>query len=272
VKLREGRFFQDGDTAGAPPVVIVDARLAQRFWPGQSPLGRRMYKPTDINDLLAVNDKTVFLTVVGVIEDLTLHDLTEGTTSVGAYYFPGGQDAMRHLTFAIKTGGQPEALTASLRQAIAGLDSELPVYDVQSMEQRVDRGLLNRRSPALLSLGFGAVALLLSSVGIYGVLAYLVSQRRKEIGIRMALGSSARGVFKLVLREGVLLLSTGFLLGAAGALGLRRTLASQLFGVSVADPLVIGGVTALLALAALLACALPARRAARIDPILALSE
>jgi predicted permease len=272
VKLREGRFFQDGDTAGAPPVVIVDARLARRFWPGQSPLGRRMYKPTDIDDLLAVTEKTVFLTVVGVIEDLTLHDLTEGTTSVGAYYFPGAQDAMRQFTFAIKTAGQPEALAASLRQAIAGLDPELPVYDVQTMEQRADRGLLNRRSPALLSLGFGAVALLLSSVGIYGVLAYLVSQRRKEIGIRMALGSSARAIFQLVLREGVLLLAAGFLLGAAGALALRRTLASQLFGVSVADPLVIGGVTALLALAALLACALPARRAARIDPCAALAD
>lgn len=272
VKLREGRFFQEGDTAGALPVVIVDTRLAQRFWPDRSPLGRRMYKPTDINNLLAVTDKTAFLTVVGVIEDLTLHDLTEGATSVGAYYFPGGQDALRHLTFAIKTGGQPEALTASLRQAIAALDPELPVYDVQAMEQRADRGLLNRRSPALLSLGFGAVALLLSSVGIYGVLAYLVSQRRKEIGIRMALGSSAAAVFRLVLREGVLLVALGLLVGAGGALALRRSLESQLYGVRAGDPLVLGSVTALLALVALLACALPARRATRIDPCAALTE
>jgi predicted permease len=272
VKLREGRFFQDGDTAGALPVVIVDARLARHFWPDQSPLGRRLYLPTDINNLLAVTDKTVFLTVVGVIEDMTLHDFTEGAKTVGAYYFPGGQVELRHLTFTIKTAGQPESLTASLRQAIAALDPELPVYDVESMALRADRGLLNRRTPALLSLGFGAVALLLSSIGIYGVLAYLVSQRRKEIGIRMALGSTAAAIFRLVLREGVLLVALGLLIGAAGALALRRSLESQLYGVRAGDPLVLAGVTALLALAALLACVLPARRATHIDPNLALSE
>jgi predicted permease len=271
VRLLEGRFFQEGDD-GALSVVIVDRRLAQHFWPGQSPLGRRMYQPTDINDLLAVTKETVFHTVVGVIEDLTLHDLTEGAKTVGTYYFPMAQDGSRLVTFAVKSAGQPESVAASLRQAVAALDGELPVYDSRTMEERLDKALLNRRSPALLALGFGMVALLLSTVGIYGVLAYLVSQRRKEIGIRLALGSSARAIFELVLREGVLLVGAGLVTGALGALALRRSLEALLFGVRATDPLVIGGVTALLALAALLACSLPARRATRIDPRLALSE
>ena len=124
----------------------------------------------------------------------------------------------------------------------------------------------------LLSLSFGIVALLLSAIGIYGVLAYLVTQRRKEIGIRIALGSSARGIFELVLREGLMLIAAGFVLGAAGAFGLRRSLESQLFGVSAGDPIVLATVTVVLASVAILACALPARRATRIDPIIALAE
>jgi putative ABC transport system permease protein len=131
---------------------------------------------------------------------------------------------------------------------------------------------VSRRSPVVLSLGFGLVAMLLSAVGIYGVLAYLVTQRTKEIGIRIALGSSAAAVFELVLREGALLIAAGFALGAAGAVALRRSLESQLFGVSAGDPAVLAGVTLCLALVAALACALPARRATRIDPIVALSE
>jgi ABC-type antimicrobial peptide transport system permease subunit len=123
-----------------------------------------------------------------------------------------------------------------------------------------------------LSLSFGVVALLLSALGIYGVLAYLVTQRTKEIGIRIALGSSAAAIYELVLREGLVLIAAGFALGAAGALALRRSLESQLFGVSASDPAVLGGVTLVLALVAALACALPARRATRIDPIVALVE
>jgi putative ABC transport system permease protein len=272
VRLARGRFFRDSDTAGTLPVIVVDERLAERFWPGQDALGHRLYFPQDINDLLAVTDKTVFYTIVGVIQNLALDDLTEGDRAVGAYYFPAAQNTSHMLTFAIKTDGQPEALAGGVRTAIAAVDRELPVFDVRSMEARTDEALVGSRAPAMLSLSFGMVALLLSAVGLYGVLAYLVEQRSREIGIRMALGSSARGIFELVIGEGLLVVGGGFLLGAAGAWLLRRSLQSQLFGVTATDPLVLAAATFLLALVALGASALPARRASRIDPASVLSD
>ncbi len=272
IRLVSGRFFDARDAAKALRVVIVDEKLAHRFWPGQDPIGRRLYQPQDINDLLAITPKTVFLTVVGVIHDVKLADLITGNGEVGAYYYPLAQDVSHYLTFAIRTAGDPAALTGSVRQTINGFDRELPVFDTQTMEELTDKSLMNRRSPMLLALAFGAVALFLSAIGIYGVLAYLVTQRRKEIGIRIALGSSAGAVFELVLREGLVLIGGGFALGIAFAMALRKSLQSQLFGVSAADPVVLVTVASVLAVVALAACALPARRATKIDPIVALAE
>ncbi len=272
VTLLRGRFLTDSDGDAALPVLVVDEKLAKHFWPNQDPIGRRMYRPEDINDMLAVSEKTVFLTVVGVIRDVTQHDLTERDKGVGTYYYAMAQNTARGITFALKTSGRTDALPAALRSAITSLDPELPLFDVQTMEQRLDKSLLNRRAPAMLSLSFGILALALSAVGIYGVLAYLVTQRTKEIGIRLALGSSARGIFDLVIKEGLLLLGTGFALGAVLAFVLRGQLESQLFGISSADPLVVGSVTLLLAVVALIACAVPAGRATRIDPRIALTE
>ncbi|HEX3703386.1 MAG TPA: ABC transporter permease [Vicinamibacterales bacterium] len=286
VKLKRGRFFDDRDHriepdtagSGARPSgsysIIVDDTLARRFWPTEDPIGRRMYRPTDITsgELTAITEKTVFLTVVGVVADVKLHDLTEGAKSVGTYFIPMDQDTSAGMTFAVKTPGDPLSLTGAVRGALNGLDRELPVFDTQTMDQRMETSLMSRRSPVLLSLSFGAIALFLSAIGIYGVLAYLVTQRRKEIGIRIALGSSARGVFELVLREGLLLIAIGFAIGALGAVALRKSLETQLFGISAGDPVVLATVTLVLAGVAVLACALPARRATKIDPIVALAD
>jgi len=272
VRLARGRFFQDSDAGGQRPVVIVDEKLARRFWPDQDPIGRRLFLPTDINNLLAVNDKTVFLDVVGVIKDVKLRDIAEGEKGVGAYYFPMSQSTSSYLTFAVKTSGAPETVAGGLRSTMAALDPELPLFDVRTMEQRTETALVARRSSAMLSLTFGLVALLLSAVGVYGVLAYLVNQRTREIGIRMALGSSPLAIFDLVLREGLLLVSLGFVLGGTFTALLRRSLESQLFDVRVTDPLVLTAAAAVLGTVALVACALPARRAAAIDPAIALSD
>ncbi|MGH9409979.1 MAG: ABC transporter permease [Vicinamibacterales bacterium] len=270
--LVDGRFFNQHDTAESLKVIIVDEKLARRFWPNRSAIGRRMYLPTDINNLLAVSDKTKFFTVVGVIREIKLASLTEGDKSVGAYYFPMSQDTSSMITFAVRTPGDPIALASSVRGALSEIDRELPVFGSQTMNTRLDHALVERRSPMFLSLAFGGLALFLSAIGIYGVLAYLVTQRRKEIGIRIALGSSGGAVFQLVLREGLLLIGSGLAFGGTGAFVLRRSLQSQLFGVRASDPLVIGLVTLLLATVAILACTFPARRATRIDPMVVLAE
>ena len=289
VQLTSGRFFDERDAAptdattnmfglNQPRVAIVDDRLARRFWPGQDPIGRRLYTPTDPNNLTAITPQTVFMEVVGVIKEMKLQSLTQEDDLVGAVYFPvlqtmpPAQAQGLGLNYAIKTAGDPAALGGALRQIVASLDRELALFDVLTMNQRVDRSLVNRRSPVVLSLAFATIALLLSAIGIYGVLAYVVTQRTREIGIRLALGSSGGKIFELILREGVLLIGGGFALGAVGAMALRRSLQSQLFQISATDPLALAVAAAVLAVVAVVACAVPARRATRIDPVIALAE
>jgi predicted permease len=271
-RLVSGRFFSETDAAKAPSVAVVDQKLARLFWGDRDPIGKRMYLPSNINDLLSVNDKTVFITVVGVIADMKLESLTEREGEVGTYYFPQAQSPSHGLTFALRTEADLDATVGGVRAAVRAMDPELPVFDVASMPQRTGHALAGRRTPMLLAIGFGALAVCLSAIGIYGVLAYLVAQRTREIAIRIALGSSGRAVFALVLREGLVLLAGGFLLGALGLFAVRGALESQLYGVRPGDPLVLAAVGAVLAAVALAACTLPARRATRIDPILALSD
>jgi ABC-type antimicrobial peptide transport system permease subunit len=198
--------------------------------------------------------------------------LVEGEDArFGAYYLRFAQDVLRDFAFAIRTAGDPAAVLQSVRRALAGIDPEVQPYDVFSLPDRIERSLTPRKTPMLLSLGFGLVALLLASIGIYGVLAHQVSQRTREIGIRMALGCDPRGVLALVLREGAVLVVVGLTVGVLGALALQRVIAAHLFGVRPLDPGVMLSVTAVLALAAAAACLGPARRAAHVDPVVALS-
>jgi ABC-type antimicrobial peptide transport system permease subunit len=176
------------------------------------------------------------------------------------------------MGLAIRTSGEPRAVTETVRRAIAEVDAELPLYNVRTMAERTSEVLVDRRTPTLLATGFAGVALFLAAIGIYGVLAYQVSQRRREIGIRMALGAGAPRIFQLVLGEGALIVSTGALLGLIGAFFLRRAIESVLYGVGAMDAAVVATVAALLIVVAVVACVIPARRAARTDPTIALAE
>jgi predicted permease len=273
VTLKRGRFFTDADGPGAPRVVILDQQLANRFWPNADPIGRRAYLPSRPEDVVKPGADVTWLQVVGVVANVKLKGLVEGEQArVGAYYQPYFQAPRRGIGLAVRSRGDLAATTAALQRALAEIDPEMRASDVFSMSERVEKSLNPRRAPMLLSTAFGLLALLLASIGLYGVLAYQVSQRTREIGIRLALGSDARGILRLVLNEGVLLVALGLAGGFAGVVGLRSVIASQLYGVGALDPTVLVAALAVLAVVSLVACLGPARRAARVSPLVALSQ
>jgi len=270
ISMLRGRSFDDRDNENSPRVIIVDERLAQHFWPDRDPVGRRMYFPGEAKDFLTINEHTVWLTVIGVARTLRYESLDGSGAPVGAYYLPNSQQPAGGFTFALKTTADPGSIVRALRSEIGRLDPDLAVFDVHSMSERMDLSLSSRRTSMLLANAFGGVALFLAALGIYGVLAYLVARRTREIGIRVALGSTRAGVLKLVLREGFQLVAIGLLLGMIGAASLQKAVASEIYGLRALDPLVLASVMALLAIVALAACAVPARRAMRVDPMVAL--
>jgi predicted permease len=273
-RLVDGRFFTPADAAGRQRVLIIDSALARRFWPDGNAIGKRMYQPTSAENLLEKPAEDQMLTIVGVIEPMRIRGLVDsaGVRRAGNYFFPFQQQLRSTVGLAIRTAGSPENVIASVRREIAQIDPELPFYGVQTMEDRLATSVIDRRTPMLLATGFAAVALFLAAIGIYGVLAYQVSQRRREIGIRMALGAASGSIFTLVLREGGVIVGAGAGLGLAGAFLLRRTLQSQLYETGAMDPVIVGAVAAMLTVVALIACLLPARRAAKTDPLIALSD
>jgi predicted permease len=272
ISMARGRAFDDRDTEKAPLAVIVDERLARHFWPDRDPVGKRMFAPQDINNLMKTDEHTKWLNVVGVAREVRLDDLTGNGTPVGVYYFPIAQSPERGFTFAIKGVSDVGSVVRSVQAGIAGIDPELAVFDNHTMAERTELSMATRKTPMTLALAFGGLALFLSALGIYGVLTYLVTQRRREIGIRAALGCSASGIVKLVLSEGLVLVVVGLILGAAGAIALRKALENELYGVQPLDPLVMASVVAVLGLVALIACLLPARRATQVDPMIVLNE
>ncbi len=272
--LVAGRLFDAGDVEKRPQVLIVDEYLARRFWPNGDALGKRMYFPADINNLLAKPSEEQLMTIVGIIQPIRLRGLVEGgaTSKTGTYYNALRQSPARTLGLAVRTEQAPESAINAVRREIAQIDPELPFYGVRNMAERLETSLMDRRTPMLLATGFAAVALFLAAIGIYGVLAYQVSQRRREIGIRMALGAESGSIFGLILREGGLIVGAGAVLGLLGSFVVRRALQAQLYEVGAMDPLVVGTVAVVLALVAFVACVLPARRAAKTDPMLALTD
>jgi putative ABC transport system permease protein len=272
IPLVRGRYFDARDTADAPKTIIIDERLAEKFWAGRDPIGRRMYSPDNAKDLLAMGPDTKFVTVVGVVGNVQMEGPGGQFKPVGAYYYPYAQVPTSGFGLVARTGTDPVSFIADVRKQIAQIDRELPVYDLKTMDARMDEGLISRRVPMLIAIAFGAVALFLAALGIYGVLAYGVAQRRREIGIRMALGSTTREVFSLVLGDGVRMIVAGFALGLVAAYFAGRAMTSILFGVQPMDPRVVLGVIGLLAVVALVATIVPARRAARVNPLIALSE
>jgi len=267
IPLLSGRLFDEGDDGTAGNVVLVDERLARKFWPDSDPVGKRMYEADSAEDLVSPSENVTWHRVIGVVGSIRQRGLVEADDRIGAYYFPYRQAPWRFLTFALRTERAPESVVAETREVIRAIDPELPLYDVLTMAERVDQSLVARKTSILLSASFGVVALFLAAVGIYGVLAYLVSQRTREIGIRMALGGTTRSAFELVLREGAVIIGLGLAVGFGGALLLGGVLEQHLYGVGAAEPSVLAAVSGLLAAVALAASVVPALRAASIDPI-----
>ena len=261
IPLVGGRLFNEHDTRANPRVVVVDAFMAQQLWPGADAVGKRLR--------LGGSDSTSpWMTVVGVVGRIK-QDALE-TDSRIAMYLAHTQFPTRAMNVVLKTSADPTQLTAPALAEIRRIDPDLPVYNVRTMARRVDESLARRRFAMLLLSLFAGLGLGLATVGIYGVIAYLVSQGTREIGIRIALGATPRGIVMLIVRHGMTLAVAGVGLGLAGALGVAQFMRRLLFQIDAVDPATFAAVAALLTLVALVASLVPALRAARIDPIASL--
>jgi putative ABC transport system permease protein len=263
IPLLQGRDFTDRDRASSPGVVIVNQRLAEMAWPGESPLGKRLDYTGDL------------LEVVAVAGDVRAGGLDEEVRP--AFYVPLAQfpkdlwGAEIQLALAARTGGEPAAQAEALRRAVQAVDPKLPVFGVRTMGEIRSDLVATTRFNTMLLAALGVIGLVLAAVGIYGVIAYFVSQRTQEIGLRMALGATERKVLAMVVRQALRPVLVGVTVGIGGGLVAGRALASLLFGVSATDPATFAGVVLVLVTAALLASWVPARRAARVDPTRALA-
>ncbi len=262
IPLLNGRSFIEADADSAPLVAIVDETFARRFYPNEDPIGKRIKRGR-------LDSQRPWWTIVGVVRHVRNQRLD--ITSRVQVYFPFYQEPPSNMSLAVRArAGDPLALSNTVRAAIQSVDRNQPVYSVKTMGQIVAESVSPRRL-ALLLLGiFAAVALLLAAAGIYGVVSYAVAQRTHEIGIRMALGAQASDVLKLVFGQGLKLAASGVAIGLAGALALTRLMQDLLFGVQATDPLTFAAIALLLTVVALVACWVPARRATKVDPMIAL--
>jgi putative ABC transport system permease protein len=262
IPLVQGRGFETGDGADAVPVVVVNEAFVRRFLPGEDPIGRRFTRGDP------ENPDAVWTTIVGVAADARREGLTAPVRPAG--FRPTTQVAPRSMEVLVRTSGDPAAVAPDVRRIIREMDPDLPVVQMQTVREAMAETVAAQRFLMTLLLLFAGLALMLAAIGIYGVLSYLVGQRTRELGIRLALGAQPGEVRVLVLRQAAAQVVPGLVLGAGAAFALSRLLASQLHGVSPTDPLTFAAVIAVLLAVALLASYLPARRAARLDPMIAL--
>jgi len=260
IPLVAGRFFTDADTTTSAPVVIVDEYLAKKYFADGSPLGQQITR----------GGPTKF-TIVGVVGTINSIDLGQPVTKERIYY-PATQQAARAMAIVLKTGLDPQSMVPDVRRAVRAIDPEQPIADVRTMEEWIGRSLQTRRAPTALLAVFGSLALILAAIGIYGVLAFGVAQRVREFGIRQALGANRSSILSLVLGHGLKTAGAGILLGVGAALALGRYLETLLFSVTARDTSIFATVSFLLFAVAVAACYVPARRATRVDPLVALRD
>jgi putative ABC transport system permease protein len=245
---------------GTPDVVVINETMARRYWPNEDPIGKRVN--------LGDPAKTPWMTVIGIVKDTRNVGLE--TAPYPQMYGPAAQFPRRGMSFVARTSNDPASIVPALRRELAALDKDLPLYNVRTMEQVMSESVSRRRFQMVLIAAFAGVGLLLAAVGIYGVISYSVAQRTHEIGVRVALGARAADILRLVVGQGLGLALAGVGVGLAGSYALTRLLASLLYGVSATDPLTFACVALALLGVALLACLVPARRATRVDPMVAL--
>jgi putative ABC transport system permease protein len=261
ITLLAGRDFNDSDAKDSLDVTIIDERLARQYWPNESPIGKRVrFGPPQDNE--------PWHTIVGVVSAVRHQRMREETDP--SVYMPHQKIPVAGLSLVARTSSNPHDFIGAVRREVAQLDPDLPVSEVATMEEVIAESIWQPRLYAMLFAVFAGGALLLALIGIYGVMAFLVQTRTHEIGIRMALGASARDVFRLIVGRGMKLTAVGVVIGVGGAIALTRLMHSLLFNTSATDPFIFVLISAILSLAAFFACYLPARRAAKVDPLVAL--
>ena len=258
IPLLRGRVFNEQDIAGVKPVVIINQTVAQKYFPAQDPIGKHLANSRD----------KIEMEIVGIVGDVKFTGLN--TPYIPEMYMPQAQNSAATMTLVVRSTSNPQPLIAAVRQKTAEIDPDLPLSNIASMSEVVSASVAQPRLTAQFTGFFAGLALLLTAVGIYGVLAYSVTQRTHEMGIRMALGASRGEILKMVVGQGMKLVLSGLVLGLVVSLALTRLLTTLLFGTSARDPLTFAAVTLLLIVVALLAAYIPARRAAQVDPIVAL--
>jgi len=263
VTLLKGRLIEETDRAGQPPVVVISEQLAREAWPGEDPLGKRIKRVRPGQDF-------PWMTVIGVIRDVK-EDLFNYRVNRPVWYVPYAQlENNFPVNLVVRTSDDPASVTTAIREATRAVDPDQPISDVMTMNQNLARVLVTERFSAILMSVLAAAGLLLAALGLYGVMAYSVSQRTTEIGVRVALGAQPIHVLRLILGQGAKLTLLGIAIGLTAAWGLTRLLASLLFEVNATDPATFVSISLLLVSIALLACFLPARRALAVDPMVAL--